>query len=61
MQIPCECGYVALGVDDQELVADAQTHARDVHRIHLTEAMVRAAVRAAAQQDHSEGRPDAPA
>lgn len=61
MQIPCECGYVAQGVDNGELVADAQTHARDVHRIDLTEAMVLAAARSAAEHDHRHGRSDAPA
>ncbi len=61
MQMACECGYVARGADDGELVADAQTHARDVHRIDLTEAMVRAAARSAAAHDHRLWPPDATA
>ncbi len=59
MQMACECGYVAWGADEAELVADAQTHARDVHRINLTEPMVRAAARSAAAHDHGQGSPDA--
>ena len=62
MQIPCECGYVARGVDDEELVADAQTHARDVHRVDLTAelvvAMAGALGRATAETDEGRHAPD---
>jgi predicted small metal-binding protein len=29
--INCECGYQARGEDDDELVADAEEHMRNVH------------------------------
>lgn len=38
--INCECGYVAKGETDDELVADAQEHAREVHGIELTREQV---------------------
>ncbi len=57
MEIPCECGYVARGVDDDELAADAQVHAHDVHRVELTaELVVAIARRGAAASDGSGGR-----
>jgi predicted small metal-binding protein len=34
--IKCDCGYVVRGSTDDELVANAQTHARDVHSVVLT-------------------------
>ena len=34
--IRCDCGYVARGETDDELVADAQKHAREVHDMELT-------------------------
>ena len=34
--IQCDCGYVARGETDDELVADAQRHAREVHDMDLT-------------------------
>lgn len=34
--IRCECGHVAEGRDDDELVARAQEHARDVHEMEIT-------------------------
>lgn len=34
--IPCDCGYVARGKTDDELVADAQKHAREVHNMEIT-------------------------
>ena len=34
--IHCDCGYVARGETDDELVADAQRHAREVHDMELT-------------------------
>ncbi len=38
--IPCDCGYVARGETDDELVADAQQHAREVHDMDLTREQV---------------------
>ncbi len=54
MQIPCECGYVARGVDADELVTDAQRHARDVHRIDLPQEIVLAAARSASELDRAQ-------
>jgi predicted small metal-binding protein len=34
--INCDCGYVVRGSTDDELVANAQTHARDVHNMDIT-------------------------
>jgi predicted small metal-binding protein len=34
--IGCECGYVARGADEEELVADARRHARAAHRLELS-------------------------
>jgi predicted small metal-binding protein len=34
--IQCDCGYVARGETDDELVADAQKHAREVHDMEIT-------------------------
>ncbi|HVM14466.1 MAG TPA: DUF1059 domain-containing protein [Egibacteraceae bacterium] len=34
--IRCDCGYVARGEDDDELVSVAQRHARDVHDMQLS-------------------------
>lgn len=33
--LECDCGYVARGEDDGELVAAAQTHARTSHGMEL--------------------------
>ena len=38
--IQCDCGYVARGETDDELVADAQKHAREVHNMELTREQV---------------------
>ena len=35
-ELPCDCGYVARGADDDELVAAAQAHAWDVHGMKLS-------------------------
>ena len=35
-EIRCDCGYVVRADTDQELVADAQRHALDVHGIRIT-------------------------
>jgi predicted small metal-binding protein len=34
--IRCDCGYVALGDNDDQLVSMAQQHAREVHAMDLT-------------------------
>jgi predicted small metal-binding protein len=34
--IHCDCGYVVRGETDDELVADAQKHAREVHDMEIT-------------------------
>ncbi len=38
--IQCDCGYVARGETDDELVADAQKHAREVHNMEITREQV---------------------
>lgn len=50
MEISCECGYLANGPDDDALVADAQAHARDVHRVELTAELVVALARRGARE-----------
>lgn len=34
--IYCDCGFVVRGDSDDELVANAQAHARDVHNVDIT-------------------------
>lgn len=41
----CECGVVLRGVDDDDLVAKAQAHARDVHKMEITREQVLAMAR----------------
>jgi predicted small metal-binding protein len=43
----CDCGYVVRGDTDDELVANVQRHAREVHDMELT----REQVLAMAQQE----------
>jgi predicted small metal-binding protein len=38
--IQCDCGYVSRGETDDELVADAQQHAREVHGMEITREQV---------------------
>jgi predicted small metal-binding protein len=38
--IRCDCGYVVRGKTDEELVAAAQKHAREVHKMELTREQV---------------------
>jgi predicted small metal-binding protein len=38
--INCDCGYVVRGDTDDELVANAQAHARDVHDMEITREQV---------------------
>ena len=47
--IQCDCGYVARGETDDELVADAQQHAREVHDMELTREQVLAMAQPAAR------------
>jgi predicted small metal-binding protein len=41
----CECGVVLRGADDDELVLNAQRHARDVHQMDVTREQVLAMAR----------------
>jgi predicted small metal-binding protein len=34
--IACDCGFVVRGETDDELVGNAQAHARDVHNVEIT-------------------------
>jgi predicted small metal-binding protein len=34
--INCECGFVVRGGDDDELVTNAQQHAKDAHNMDIT-------------------------
>lgn len=43
--VSCECGVVIKGRDDDELVRQAQRHAREAHRIQITREQVLAMVR----------------
>jgi predicted small metal-binding protein len=36
----CDCGYVVRGESDDELVANVQKHAREVHDMDLTREQV---------------------
>jgi predicted small metal-binding protein len=38
--INCDCGYVVRGASDDELVTNAQAHARDVHGMAITREQV---------------------
>ena len=33
--INCDCGFVVRGADDDELVANAQAHAKDAHGMEI--------------------------
>jgi len=41
----CQCGVVLRGNDDDELVANAQKHAREVHKMEVTRDQVLAMAR----------------
>lgn len=41
----CDCGYLARGETDDELVADVQRHAREVHDMEITREQVLAMAR----------------
>ena len=36
MWLECDCGFVAQGVSEDDLVVAARVHARVAHRMHLT-------------------------
>jgi predicted small metal-binding protein len=38
--IRCDCGFEATGDEDEELVAQAQAHARDVHGLDVPAQLV---------------------
>jgi predicted small metal-binding protein len=44
-QFTCECGVVIKGKDDEDLVVQAQRHAREVHRMEITREQVLAMAR----------------
>ena len=44
-QFTCECGVVIKGRDDDDLVRQAQQHARNVHRMEITREQVLAMAR----------------
>ena len=46
-QFTCECGVVIRGVNDDDLVTQAQRHAREVHRMEITREQVLAMARPA--------------
>ena len=46
-QFVCECGVVIRGKDDDDLVQQAQRHARDVHKMEITRDQVLAMARPA--------------
>jgi hypothetical protein len=39
-ELECDCGYLAHGDDDDELVAVVQAHARNVHGMELSAELV---------------------
>ena len=43
--VTCPCGYVVRGTDEQELVANAQQHAKAAHGMELTREQVLAMAR----------------
>lgn len=38
--VHCDCGYVARGASDDELVQDVQQHAKEVHDMDLSREQV---------------------
>ena len=42
--IECPCGTVLRGVDEDEVVAEAQAHAKSVHDMELTDEQARSMV-----------------
>jgi predicted small metal-binding protein len=44
-ELACDCGYVARGADDDELVAAVQAHAWDVHGMALSAELILAIAR----------------
>ena len=54
--LPCDCGYVAQGRDESELVRSARVQAHEAHRIDLTERLVLAC--AAGERSRSDSAED---
>ena len=54
MSLKCDCGFVADGRDEDAIVLAARAHAREVHKIELTNDLVLAA----AEEERKEGRLD---
>ena len=46
--INCDCGFVVRGKTDEELVKEAQKHAREVHGMEITREQVLAIAQPAA-------------
>ena len=44
-ELACDCGYVAHGADEDELVAAVQTHAWHAHRMKLSADLILALTR----------------
>ena len=45
--ITCPCGFIVNGASDEELVARAQKHAKEVHQMELTKEQALAMARPA--------------
>lgn len=43
-KIECPCGTVLRGTDEEEVVAEAQAHAKSVHDMELTDEQARSMV-----------------
>ena len=43
--IPCPCGYIVRGKDEEEIVAKAQRHAKEAHGMALTREQILAMAR----------------
>jgi predicted small metal-binding protein len=50
-EIGCECGFVARGGDDNEIVASARAHAHIVHHMDFSAHQLQSLVRPAADDD----------
>jgi predicted small metal-binding protein len=58
--LECECGYVARGDDDAQLVADVQSHARQCHDMDVPPELILRMARPAAEQSRVEVVDDGP-
>jgi len=43
--IPCPCGYIVRGKDDEELVVRGQRHSKEAHGMELTREQILAMAR----------------